>query len=83
MRADMVRRADVPVRVNQMNVGGWLRDEGGVEREGVGEGIELGTVGVEGRTAREVESGVKEVASSSQLIVDHGILSNEGDMGRK
>ena len=26
LRADMVRRVDVPVRVNQMNVGGWLRD---------------------------------------------------------
>lgn len=25
--SDMVRRLDTPVRVNQMNVGGWLRDE--------------------------------------------------------
>ncbi|KAK4700650.1 Trk/Ktr/HKT type cation transporter, partial [Phenoliferia sp. Uapishka_3] len=35
LRADMVRRVDVPVRVNQMNVGGWLRDgEGEASREG-------------------------------------------------
>lgn len=27
LRADMVRRVDVPVRVNEMNVGGWLREE--------------------------------------------------------
>lgn len=27
LRADMVRRVDVPVRVNAMNVGGWLREE--------------------------------------------------------
>lgn len=38
LRADMVRRVDVPVRVNQMNVGGWLRE---VEENnsGVGNGV--------------------------------------------
>lgn len=36
LRADMIKRVDVPVRVNQMNVTGWLSDEAGRVRSDEG-----------------------------------------------
>ncbi|KAM0793243.1 hypothetical protein ACM66B_000706 [Microbotryomycetes sp. NB124-2] len=33
LRTDMIKRVDEPVRVNQMNVTGWLSDRNAVERE--------------------------------------------------
>lgn len=47
LRADMIRRVDVPVRVNQMNVGGHLR-EGEGEGEGASEGRDTGDNTAEG-----------------------------------
>ena len=73
LRADMVRRVDVPVRVNQMNVGGWLRDgQGEEERESQREGEilpgPLTSEPVEERLDDEEEEGEEE----GDLRIDRG-----------
>ena len=64
LRADMIKRVDVPVRVNAMSVGGWLSAEDRRQEGGGGGGREASA----GATPREPTG-----MSASPAVEDDGI----------
>ncbi|GEM06129.1 potassiumion transporter [Rhodotorula toruloides] len=79
LRTDMIKRVDVPVRVNKMNVSGWLGDEkheGQAEEGREEEALEMERVGEAKRAEEGAPAAAREAETAPEL---HEVFSDDDE----